>query len=62
MAHGLGIGAVTQTQSEGIQHDGLAGAGLPGDDGHARTELHLQGGDDGVVTDTDVGKHSESAG
>ena len=57
VAHGPGVGPVAQAQAQGIEHDGLAGAGLTGDDGHAGAKIDLQRGDDGVIADTDVGEH-----
>jgi hypothetical protein len=56
-AHRLGVSPVSQAKSQGIQHDGLPGARLAGNDSHAGRELHLQVGDDGVVADTDMDEH-----
>ena len=51
------VGAIAQAEPQRVQHDGLAGAGLAGDDGHAAGELQVELRDDRVVPDLDVGEH-----
>lgn len=43
------VGTVTQGERQRIQHDGFAGAGFPGDNGHARLQFEVKLLDNGVV-------------
>ena len=56
-AHHAAVGAVAEAEAEGIHEDGLAGAGLAGDDGEAGREFQLQVLDDGELADAQQTQH-----
>ena len=55
--HDAGRGAVAERQAERIQQDGLAGAGLPGEDRHSLAEVDVQAAYQDVVADREASKH-----
>jgi hypothetical protein len=54
LAHHVGIGAGAQGQLQGIDQDGFAGAGLPGQHGEARLPVQVQGLHDHEVAQHDA--------
>ncbi len=62
VANDIAVGAVAQHQRQGIDEDGLAGAGLSGQHAEARIECDLKLVHDGEVTDIKVLQHVVPAG
>ena len=56
-ADGAGIRPVPHAETQRVQHDGLARAGLSGNAGHTRIQIDLKVVDDGVVLNGEVGQH-----
>ena len=52
-------GAAAEQQADGLDEDGLAGAGLAGQDVEAGVELDLDRVDDREVPDAQEAKHAE---
>ena len=57
MADHAAVGAQPGQEAQRIDQQRLAGAGLAGDHGHARTELQFGGADDGEVLEGEVAEH-----
>jgi hypothetical protein len=62
VAHDARIGAPADEQLDGLDQHGLAGAGLPGEGGHAGPEDERHVVDDAEVTDAQLGQHDVTAG
>jgi hypothetical protein len=57
MADDAVVGPVTQYQAQGIDQDGLAGAGFTGEYGHPGAEFNLHRVGDGEIANVDVRQH-----
>ena len=57
VADSSGVSAIAQGQAQGVQHDGFAGAGLPGQCRHALAELQFDSFGDGVVGHGELCEH-----
>ena len=55
--HGAGVGAIAQRKAEGIDEDGLAGAGFSGEHAQTGVELHFDLVDDRIIPDCDQAEH-----
>jgi hypothetical protein len=58
-ANSAGVGAISQTQSQRVEHYGLAGAGFAGDHSKAIAEIDLEGIYDRKLTDSYLAEHGD---
>ena len=54
----LRVRAITDAQTQGVEHDGFSGAGFTGDGGHPRVQVDLQPVDYGIALNRKVKEHS----
>ena len=62
MADHAAVGAQPGQEAQCVHQQRLAGAGLAGNDGHARAELQFGGADDGEILQGQVGEHGRIVG